>query len=356
MGTNVFLGAESLRGGSGGIARVARLVARVLGEEVQTGRLCGRCVVLSDPQPCGGFPFPVRTARGGRLRFLWETHKAAFGFSHFLYDFLGLARAHCRLPYLRRPFLAWMHGLEVWEAARPAWLKAARRADILVSNSAFTRERAASLHGGFAQAHVCWLGTESDEPLKPQRKTSTPPTVLIIGRVRLDRDKGHTALIDAWPKVVAAVPDARLLMVGTGPDLAHFQQKAAASPVAPRIEVRGFVPDEKMEDVWSEATLFAMPSRGEGFGLVYIEAMRHSLPVIASVHDAAPEINIEGETGYNVDLEKREELPERIIYLLKNPEQAAALGRGGESRWAKHFSYSAFKARFLPLLAELLDR
>ena len=60
------------------------------------------------------------------------------------------------------------------------------------------------------------------------------------------------------------------------------------------IEFRGFVPDEQIEDVWASATLFAMPGVMEGFGLVYIEAMRHGLPVIASVHDAAPEINLDG--------------------------------------------------------------
>src|ERR1022692_3541223 len=98
MVANVLLAAEALRGGNGGIARVARLLARVLGEEVLAGRLDARCLVLSDPQSCDGLPFAVSTAQGSRLRFLLETHKAAFRSSHFLYDVLGIARTHCRLP------------------------------------------------------------------------------------------------------------------------------------------------------------------------------------------------------------------------------------------------------------------
>src|SRR4051794_26528736 len=114
MGAKVLLAVESLAGGSGGIARVARLVASVLGEEVLARHLDARCLVLSDREPGTGLQFPVRTARGSRLRFLLGTHKAAFRYSHFLYDFLGLARGHCRLPLLRRPYLVWMHGIEVW--------------------------------------------------------------------------------------------------------------------------------------------------------------------------------------------------------------------------------------------------
>ena len=93
--------------------------------------------------------------------------------------------------------------------------------------------------------------------------------------------------------------------------------------------------------------MFAMPSRGEGFGLVYIEAMRHGLPVIASRQDAGQEINIDGETGFNIDLGSVTELPDRIIYLLENPDLAQAMGLAGYKRWAEHFRYGAFKERFL---------
>ncbi len=109
-----------------------------------------------------------------------------------------------------------------------------------------------------------------------------------------------------------------------------------------------------MAAVWSEATVFAMPSRGEGFGLVYIEAMRYGVPVIASIHDAASEINLEGTTGYNVSLDMPDELSERLIFLLKNRDGAAALGLNGQLRWAEHFCYSAFRARFVPLIQEFL--
>jgi phosphatidylinositol alpha-1,6-mannosyltransferase len=349
----VFLGAATFLGGSGGIARVARLMSRVLMEEAATGRLTVRSASYLDCD-LPSINLPVKVTRGSKLRFAWEAYKASLICNYFLYDFLGIMRAHPRLPLMRRPCLTWIHGIEVWETTNPAYLRCARRADFLVSNSVYTRERADQLHGGFHRAHICWLGTETDDVPPLPSLSDRPPTVLILGRMYQMRYKGHDELIDCWPRVVAAVPDARLVIVGKGPIEQALQRKAAASPAARSIVFKGFVPDEAMSKVWDETAILAMPSRGEGFGLVYIEAMRRGLPVIASIHDAAPEVNLEGVTGYNVDLNKPDQLPERIIYLLKNPDQAAALGRNGHQRWREQFTYTAFKQRFLSLLNDFL--
>jgi len=77
--------------------------------------------------------------------------------------------------------------------------------------------------------------------------------------------------------------------------------------------------------------------------------------VIASVHDAACEINLDGETGYNVDLTRPADLPERVIHLLRDRDRAAQLGANGQRRWQRDFRFAAFRDRFLPLLAEFLN-
>ena len=355
MVPNLLLAAESLSAGNGGICRVASLMRKVLAEEVQAGRLIAGGLVLSDPEPCLGKGLQVKTARGRRLKFAWEAYRAALSHTHFLYDFVGMARAHCRLPLLRRPFLTWIHGIEVWEGTRPDRLAWGRRANMLLSNSAFTRDRADRLHGGFARARVCWLATETDQLPAARQVQSGPPSVLLIGRFdEGDRYKGHRELIGCWPKVVSIVPDARLVFVGRGPGRPVIEQLALQSPARSHIEFKGFVPDEELPAVWAGTSVFAMPSRGEGFGLVYIEAMRQGVPVVASVHDAAPEVNINGVTGFNVNLDNPEELPERLICLLKDPSLAAQLGCNGRERWRQNFRFSCFRERFLPLLREFL--
>src|SRR5262249_31047351 len=141
--------------------------------------------------------------RGSRLRFVSRAWLAAIDHSHFIYDFLGMARAHCRLPLLSRPFLTFICGIEVWEGTRPDRIAWARRASTLVSISAYTRDRAERVFGGFNRARVCWLGTETDggPPYAPNREG--PPRVLIIGRMDDLRYKGHTELINCWPRVVS---------------------------------------------------------------------------------------------------------------------------------------------------------
>jgi phosphatidylinositol alpha-1,6-mannosyltransferase len=341
-----FLGAATLETGNGGIARVARITARALLED--GNRLEMASFLDREPATIAGLKSTF--AAGSKLRFAATCHAAAWRCGHFLYDSAGISRAH-PLPHLaRRPFAIWMHGIEVWHGLRPGAARRLKRAGLLLVNSRFTLERYRELHGDVANAHVCWLGTEDDAAPECGPSRAGPPAVLVLGRIDADANyKGQLELIAAWPQVVAAEPGARLLIAGGGSGLELIRSAARASPVADRIDVLGFVPEADLPALWQRAHIFAMPSRKEGFGLVYAEAMRHSLPVIATVHDAGPEVNIDGETGYNVSLDRRGELAERLIQLVRDPDLARRMGQAGHRRWREHFSFSAFKRRFLPL-------
>lgn len=332
--------------GWGGIARVARLTARVLAL-AEPG---SRALSLFDA-PAEGWPLPLRACGGRKLRFLLACHIAALSSSYFIYDQLGLARAHPGVPGLRRPHAVWIHGIDVWEDAPRPYLAAARRADMLLCNSHYTKQRSQMLHGLFGDAEVCWLGTEEDDPPARAPDFSGPPTVVILARIDRPSYKGHQELIQCWPRVRCAVPDARLVVVGGGPGLDDVRAAARSSSVAAAIEVKGFVAESEIEAIWRSAHVLAMPSRGEGFGLVYIEAMRRSVPVVASVHDAAQEVNLDGLTGFNVDLQRKDELTDRVVQLLRDPSLAARMGRNGFAHWRENFRYSAFEQRLRPLLA-----
>lgn len=350
----VFLATESVRAGNGGIARVARLIAKVLGERAYP--VAG--VAFSDPHPPKDLPVPFRTAHGSRMRFVTTVNLAIPTYTHFVFDCLGMARAHQWLPIPRRPSLTYIHGIEVWPGtAHTRQAASAPRMTQLLANSRYTRERAAELDPRFGRAEVCWLATESDDPPASALRTEGPPRVTIVGRIVSDRYKGHDELFRTWPAVLAAVPDAVLTVAGTGPALSQFQKLAAELHLSEKhVEFRGFVPEVEMAALWANTTVFAMPSRGEGFGLVYIEAMRHSVPVIGSIHDAAPEVNLNGVTGYNVDLTRLGDLTDRLIQLLKNRDEAGRLGANGFRRWHSEFRYSAFRSRFEPIMQRFLNQ
>lgn len=342
----VFLGAATLAPGQGGIASVARTSARVL---IGAGHAIAMASYLDDaPVTIAGAT--STPAHGSKLRFAAACHRGALTHSHYLYDSAGMARAHPRLPGLRRPYAVWMHGVEAWEPLRPPAEAALRNAGLVLVNSRYTLERYQALHGELPAARVCWLGAETDEEPEPAAADAGPPTVLILARIDAgDSYKGHAELIEAWPQVTAAVPEARLLIAGGGSGLGDIRARAAASPAAASIDILGFVPENEIDALWRRACVFAMPSRGEGFGLVYIEAMRHGLPVIASAHDAGREVNVDGLTGYNVSLDRPGELADRLIRLLGDGALRRRMGAAGHARWREHFRFSAFEQRFRPL-------
>jgi len=327
-------------------------MARVIAEEAAAGRIDAEALTLRGDEG-GDLGLKITTASGSRPRFVAAVHRAALAGSHFVYDFTGIARAHPRLPSLARPYLTWIHGIEVWEEAEEKRLARARAARILLANSAYTVARARALHGGLEHAQVCWLATESDQPAPPP---STPRAPAIAILARLDERggyKGHRELIACWHEVVARVPEATLTIVGDGPGRAVIEHLVAQSPARSRIHMLGLVPEDELNGVLSRCSALAMPSRGEGFGLAYVEAMRHGVPVIGSVHDAAREVNEDGVSGFNVDLDRPGELSARLTELLSQPALARTLGLGAQQRWHEHMRYARFAERFRPLLRSL---
>lgn len=346
----ILLAVESFVPKASGIGRVARLMAKFLEERRAAGVIDPRGLALNDPAVEEWLW--VRSSSGSRLHYVLGVQVQGSRSRAMFFDSLSMARARGFGPARLRPALSWMHGIEVWEGARKVHLAAARASTILVTNSAYTRRRAASLHPDLARARVCWLGTESDDPPPELPSRPHPPTALILSRLDPSSYKGHRELIEVWEEVTRRVPGARLLIAGDGPGREEIERWARASPASSGIVFTGFVPEAKLEELWMDADLLAMPSRGEGFGLVYIEAMRHGLPVIASRQDAGQEINRHGESGLNVDLDRPQELVEALVGLLSNPERSRMLGGRGRRLWYDHFRWSAFRDRFTRLLEE----
>ena len=96
-----------------------------------------------------------------------------------------------------------------------------------------------------------------------------------------------------------------------------------------------------------------MPSRGEGFGLVYLEAMRAARPCIAARNGAATEIVVDGETGLLVDPLDPGEIAAAIGRLLGFPELARRLGQAGRRRYEQSFTLRNYRERLWPLLDRL---
>jgi glycosyltransferase involved in cell wall biosynthesis len=126
--------------------------------------------------------------------------------------------------------------------------------------------------------------------------------VLTVARLSAaERYKGYDRLIQALPSLNSNDDKVRLIIVGSGDDRARLEQEAASLGVRDRVTFAGFVADDDLADHYRMADVFAMPSTGEGFGIVFLEALACGTPVVAGNRDGSVDAVANGELGMLVD-------------------------------------------------------
>jgi glycosyltransferase involved in cell wall biosynthesis len=154
------------------------------------------------------------------------------------------------------------------------------------------------------------------------------PGSQIVGVVaRLEPEKGHPTLLEAWPAVLRAVPDAYLLIVGEGSRRDALEAQARSLRIAHRVVFTGRRDD--VPAVTAALDVAVLPSYREAQGMVILEAMALSRPVVASNVGGIPEMIEDGVTGLLVPPHDADTLARAIVRLLKNHALADTLGRAG---------------------------
>jgi glycosyltransferase involved in cell wall biosynthesis len=154
------------------------------------------------------------------------------------------------------------------------------------------------------------------------------PGSRIVGVVaRLEPEKGHPTLLEAWPRVLRAVPDAYLLVVGEGSRRADLERQASQLRIAHRVVFTGRRDD--VPAVTAALDVAVLPSYREAQGLTILEAMALSRPVVASNVGGIPEVIEDGVTGLLVSPHDPEALAGAIVRLLTDHSYADTIGRAG---------------------------
>jgi phosphatidyl-myo-inositol dimannoside synthase len=338
------LAVPSLGGAGDGVAYVARLLHAAI-------RDLSGCVPAAIELGGNGTAVPLSRRAWFVGRVLLA--QAAGRWEWLIYNHVGLARAQRMVPRrIRRPYAIVLNGIEVWPPDLDESRKAVLRgASLRLAVSRHTARRVSAVHPDIGEVVACPLGLLPDREAEGEVDSTLlhripPLSVLIVGRMSsAERYKGHDMLLDAWRSVLDAVPDACLVVVGRGDDSDRLMTRAAQLGLGQHVLFTGFVTEATLRALYRRAAVFAMPSRGEGFGLVYLEAMRAGLPCIGSTADAAGDIIRHGETGFLVDPDDTGDLVDSLRLLLDNAELRDRFGAAGLHRFRHEYSYEPYRDR-----------
>jgi glycosyltransferase involved in cell wall biosynthesis len=332
--------------GRDGISRLARLIASTFDDVT--------IVALHEPAAMTAFErADVRAADGRTSRFVAAAVRAAAAAdSQTIVVAVHLHLAPAALAFTARgaSLTTMLCGIEAWKPLTWIQRTALDRADRLIAISAHTRDRFREVNAQFAgrAIEVCHLGVENARG--GAGASGRLPSALIVGRMASDeRYKGHDLLLDVWADVVREVPGAALRIVGDGDDRPRLENKARTLGLDRHVVFLGRVDDESLAREYERCTAFVMPSRDEGFGFVFVEAMRAARACVASL-GAASEIVVDGDSGLVVNPANRDELTRAIVRLLADGAGADRMGARGRERFLREFTDVHFRERFTAIV------
>lgn len=159
---------------------------------------------------------------------------------------------------------------------------------------------------------------------------------LVFSAARLQAEKGLPDLVDAFTIVRQRFPNSICLIAGEGDLRPDLEQLIIARGLSSAVRLLGFRDD--VPKLMKAADLFVLPSPAEPFGLVLLEAMAHSLPVVACNAGGPAEILVHNQSGLLVEPRNPPALAAALCALLSRPEWAAELGRAGRARFEQHYT------------------
>lgn len=238
-------------------------------------------------------------------------------------------------------------GIEAWRHHDPLTRLMLGRVDQFLSISDHTWRRFLDFYPDLAHRphRTVYLGL-GEPAAGPPPPPADPPTALIVGRLaRGEEYKGHHELIAAWPGVRKRIPSAQLWVAGDGDLRPDLEAETYAHGVADSVRFWGLVSEERKAELIAASRCLAMPSRGEGFGLVYLEAMRLGRPCLVSSCDAGREVVAPPEAGLAANPSDPAALADALCRLLTDGPEWAAWSAQARSRYERQFTARHFQAR-----------
>lgn len=346
-------------GGEDGISELGRQVIRALAIDPSI-HVLARSLHDRTAPALRGVPYEFTSARGSRARLgsmivgdaarISTSDLVIVLHSHFLPITLPLIVRGVSLTSI-------LVGIEVWRPLTRLERVALSHAAHVVAISAHTRERFLAANPSATSQSIVVCHPAAPDAGQSAAGLVPPGFALTVGRMSRDeRYKGHDSLLEAWPRVLANHAAAQLVIVGDGDDLPRLQEKARGLGLDGAVTFLGHVERSRLNGLYADAAFFVMPSRDEGFGFVYLEAMQAGTPCLAC-DGSASELFDHRRAGEIVSFGNVDEIASTCIRLFANPADCTQRGRTASEIVQQRFLPAHFVTRFrealgLPHLAE----
>jgi len=354
----------------GGVQHAGRHLAAVLTEFASSRGMDCRLLSLNDSpglhrMTLGGREFVFTGCDRAKGRFTVTALRAARRKAKLVlaaHPNLGPVVQAMRVAAPRMKSIICTHGIEVWEPLGGLRRRALRHASLVLAPSQDTADHVATQQG-VARAKIRvlpWaLDPQFEALISPGSHPALPvdfptgPVILAVGRwLATERYKGMDTLITALPRLLTQRPELQLVFAGAGDDRGWLQDLAEQNGVNRHVHFLTGLSYSQIAACYSACDVFALPSRGEGFGVVYLEAMACGKPVIGGLHGGAPEVIQDGVTGYLVPHGDAIQLATSIETLLADPVRAKEMGARGRQRAENEFRFNIFAKSLKKILRD----
>jgi phosphatidylinositol alpha-1,6-mannosyltransferase len=362
--------------GVGGVQEAGRLTAAALNEIVSRHQWSSEFLALNDPPGAHEFAQAARTINftgfgRAKIKFALAAIAAARTASSSnpaappivlaTHPNLALPAAWMQRMSWRLKIIVMAHGVEVWEPLSSSRRRALRRADLVLAPSTYTAQKLSEVQA-IAPEKIRVLPW----PLNPDfirlaenpAALPPPPQSFPQGRIIMtagrwsaaERYKGADELIHAIAQLRAAHPNVRLVAVGSGDDLPRLRQLSRDVGAAENIHFLENLTREQIAACYARAEIFALPSSGEGFGFVFLEAMVFAKPVVAAAIGGPTDLIDHGSNGFLVPPRDAASLAQSLDRLLRDDSLRAEMGRRGLARVRAKYRFEVFEAALEHLL------
>jgi glycosyltransferase involved in cell wall biosynthesis len=344
---------------TGGIEKVCRIVSKALNESGFNLKVFSMYDTVIPNEKY--FPSHIFTGfSNNKISFILKSFKEGIQNKIVILSHINLLSVgyFIKLFSPKTQIVLFAHGVEVWQPLSAIKKKMLKKCDKILSVSNHTKRKIVEFND--VDTLKCEVLNNCLDPfleneenlneyntLLNKYKFSKGDFILLtVTRIAEDEQyKGHDKVIEALGKIINEFPNVRYLIAGKydPSEKKRLDDLIKKNNVHHAVIFTGYIPDEELPGYYNMADVFIMPSKGEGFGIVFIEAMYYGLPIIAGNKDGSADALLNGRLGLLVDPDNEDEIVSAIKKVIKNPtnqipDNNLLLDNFGFDKYKKHLA------------------